>query len=85
MKQTTLAGLLAAVVLTAALAVRAPAATDCPADCGPDPDWIVDIGDFLALLAQWGQEQTSCDLGLGAPGVGVEEFLAMLATWGPCE
>jgi hypothetical protein len=56
----------------------------CPCDCEEPPDGTVDVGDFLALLAQW-----------GAPGpcdcedppddtVDVGDFLALLAAWGPC-
>ncbi len=55
----------------------------CPWDCG-DFDGNVGIVDFLALLAQWGQTGTACDLDLGAPGVGIAEFLVLLANWGPC-
>ncbi len=55
----------------------------CPWDCG-DFDGIVGIVDFLAVLAQWGQVGTPCDLGLGAPAVGIDEFLGLLANWGPC-
>ena len=55
----------------------------CPLDCA-DGNGTVDIVDFLALLAQWGQIGAPCDLGLGAPGVGIEEFLDLLANWGPC-
>ena len=53
----------------------------CPGDCG-DGDGTVGIVDFLALLDQWGQVGTSCDL--GALGVGIEDFLELLANWGPC-
>lgn len=56
----------------------------CPWDCG-DADGTVGIIDFLTLLGQWGSGAgSSCDLGLGAPGVGIDEFLAQLANWGPC-
>ncbi len=54
----------------------------CPWDCGPDPDFVVSIGDFLQLLAQWSQVDTSCDIDGG--GVGITDFLALLANWGPC-
>lgn len=55
----------------------------CPWDCGND-DGIVGIVDFLALLGEWTAVGTPCDLGLGAPGVGIEEFLDQLAHWGAC-
>ena len=54
----------------------------CPWDCDGSNDGIVGIGDFLAVLAQWGGSGTSCDT--GGPGVGINEFLDTLANWGPC-
>jgi hypothetical protein len=54
----------------------------CPWDCGDPPDGEVSVVDFLALLAQWGQVGSSCDVDGG--GVGITDFLAMLANWGPC-
>jgi spore coat protein A len=54
----------------------------CPLDCEAVPDGMVGITDFLALLAQWGQVDTSCDVNGG--GVDVTDFLEMLAAWGPC-
>ncbi len=56
----------------------------CLWDCGGDHDGIVGIVDFLGLLSQWDQVGTSCDFGLGEPGVGINEFLDVLANWGPC-
>ena len=53
---------------------------DCPWDCG-NGDGVVNVVDFLALLAQWG-EPGSCDF--DGDGVGVTDFLDMLAWWGPC-
>ncbi|MHC4099478.1 MAG: hypothetical protein ACYS15_16555 [Planctomycetota bacterium] len=55
---------------------------DCPWDCAEPADGAVDIVDFLALLAQWGQAGTSCDVNGG--GVDVTDFLELLANWGPC-
>ena len=46
----------------------------------------MDVKDFLALLAQWGDTCTGtghCDV-LSPPGVGVPEFLLLLANWGTC-
>jgi hypothetical protein len=44
----------------------------------------VDVGDFLALLAQWGNTGL-CDCEDPPDGtVDVGDFLALLATWGPC-
>ncbi|MHC4220164.1 MAG: hypothetical protein ACYSU7_17095 [Planctomycetota bacterium] len=56
----------------------------CTCDCQETPDGIVNIADFFAILAQWGQIGTSCDFGVGAPGVGINEFFHLLANWGPC-
>ncbi|MHC4220538.1 MAG: hypothetical protein ACYSU7_19035, partial [Planctomycetota bacterium] len=56
----------------------------CPWDCQPVPNQLVDVPDFLAILAQWGLEGTSCDFGTGDPGVGINEFLDFLANFGPC-
>ncbi len=53
----------------------------CPQDCG-DMDGNVGINDFLALLAQWGEVGSSCDIDGG--GVGINDFLDLLANWGPC-
>jgi hypothetical protein len=62
-------------------AVEAP---PCPCDCEPIPDGTVDVGDFLALLSQWGTGG-SCDCGVMPDGiVNIGDFLAMLASWGPC-
>jgi hypothetical protein len=38
--------------------------------------------DFLALLAQWGQSGTSCDVNGG--GVDVTDFLEIVGNWGSC-
>ncbi|MHC4273278.1 MAG: hypothetical protein ACYSUR_06370 [Planctomycetota bacterium] len=56
----------------------------CPCDCETTPDGAVDVGDFLALLAQWGTPGT-CDCEDPPDGaVDVGDFLALLAAWGPC-
>ncbi|MHC4774357.1 MAG: immunoglobulin domain-containing protein, partial [Planctomycetota bacterium] len=55
---------------------------DCPWDCQATPDGSVNVADFLAILAQWGQYGTSCDF--DGYGVGVADFLAVLAHWGYC-
>jgi hypothetical protein len=56
---------------------------DCPWDCQSQSDDIVNIPDFLAMLAQWGQVGTSCDFDGG--GVGNTDFLEFLANFGVCE
>ncbi len=53
----------------------------CPGDCA-DADGVVGILDFLALLSEWGQACTVCDVDGG--GVGITDFLELLAHWGPC-
>jgi hypothetical protein len=57
---------------------RAP----CTGECQTVPDGVVDIVDFLTLLAQWGQVGTSCDFDGG--GVSLTDFLVMHDHWGPC-
>jgi hypothetical protein len=70
------------VMQTATIAVTGP--TACPCDCEDPPDGTVDVGDFLALLAQWGTPGT-CDCEDPPDGaVDVGDFLALLAAWGPC-
>jgi hypothetical protein len=55
----------------------------CPCDCENPPDGTVDVGDFLAMLAQWGNPGP-CDCEDPPDGiVDVGDFLAM-AAWGPC-
>jgi len=53
----------------------------CPWDCG-DGNGSVDTVDFLALLGEWGQVGTPCDISGG--GVDTVDFLDLLANWGPC-
>ncbi|MHC4419278.1 MAG: hypothetical protein ACYS1E_01645 [Planctomycetota bacterium] len=61
-----------------------PFVQPCPCDCEDPPDGTVDVGDFLALLAQWGGPGP-CDCEEPPDGVvDVGDFLALLATWGPC-
>ncbi|MHC4303309.1 MAG: DUF7901 domain-containing protein [Planctomycetota bacterium] len=56
----------------------------CPCDCNNPPDGVVNVQDFLALLAQWGGAG-SCDCKDPPDGVvDVQDFLQILATWGPC-
>ncbi len=62
-------------------AVRLDAFDACPWDCA-DGDGVVGIGDFLAVIGQWGQIGAGCDL--DADGVGIEDFLAILGNWGGC-
>jgi hypothetical protein len=54
----------------------------CPWDCADPADGQVDVLDFLALLAQWGQVGTSCDVNGG--GVDITDFLEMIGSWGAC-
>jgi hypothetical protein len=54
----------------------------CPWDCQSSPDGQVNIPDFLAILAQWGQVGAPCDFDGG--GVSVTDFLEFLANFGPC-
>jgi hypothetical protein len=59
-----------------------PVALPCPWDCGDPADGSVNVVDFLALIAQWGQDGTSCDINGG--GVDVTDFLEMIGAWGTC-
>jgi hypothetical protein len=59
-----------------------PDECECLWDCGGDNDNNVGIVDFLALLGQWGELGTSCDIDGG--GVGITDFLTLLRHWGPC-
>ncbi len=52
----------------------------CPWDCA-DGNGIVDVVDFLGVLAQWGT-LGPCDFDGG--GVSVTDFLKLLGSWGPC-
>jgi hypothetical protein len=54
----------------------------CPGDCAFPPDKVVNIVDFLSLIAQWGFPG-SCDLD-GNGIVNIQDFLLLLALWGPC-
>ncbi|MHC4421017.1 MAG: DUF7901 domain-containing protein [Planctomycetota bacterium] len=73
------------VITTYGSTVPAGAAGEpCPCDCEDPPDGTVDVGDFLAMLAQWGTPG-SCDCEDPPDGaVDVGDFLAILAAWGPC-
>ena len=53
----------------------------CPWDCSGDFNGIVNVLEFLALLAQWGTPGY-CDF--DGEGVSITDFLLMLAHWGPC-
>jgi hypothetical protein len=61
-----------------------PLGSCCPCDCEDPTDGTVDVGDFLALLSQWGQPGT-CDCEDPPDGaVDVGDFLQLLADWGDC-
>jgi hypothetical protein len=56
----------------------------CPCDCEDPRDGAVDIGDFLAFLAQFGGPG-SCDCQVPPNGVvDIPDFLAFLVAFGPC-
>ncbi|MHC4081747.1 MAG: M28 family peptidase [Planctomycetota bacterium] len=53
----------------------------CPADV--NGDGVVNVQDFLGLLADWGGTGGPADVNKDGT-VNVEDFLQMLAEWGPC-
>jgi hypothetical protein len=66
-------------------------ANGIPDECEPcmaadiDGDAVVDVSDFLILLAQWGPCPPVCIADIDGDGaVGVLDFLLLLANWGPC-
>jgi hypothetical protein len=67
---------------TRRLQVTSEIVSACIWDCQAEPNGTVDVSDFLAMLAQWGQVGSSCDFDGG--GVSVTDFLMLLAAWGPC-
>ena len=49
-------------------------------------DMVVDIGDLLLVIAQWGPCPPSCFADVdGDKLVGINDLLLILAAWGPCE
>jgi hypothetical protein len=61
------------------LAMGDPAGPSCPADLSGDD--VVDVGDFLMLLAAWGTPGGDID---GDGDTGITDFLQLLSQWGPC-
>jgi V8-like Glu-specific endopeptidase len=59
-----------------------PEPTNCPWDCQATPNGTVDVADFLAMLADWGQVGVPCDV--DGDGVSVTDFLELLANFGAC-
>lgn len=57
----------------------------CPADCAPGSgDGVVDIVDFLSVLAEWGSGGPfDCDVD-GNGAVGITDLLRVLLDWGGC-
>jgi hypothetical protein len=64
------------------LAILPQSPCNCPADLVADG--VVDVSDFLLLLAAWGDTSGPGDID-GDGIVGVTDFLALLAAWGPCD
>jgi hypothetical protein len=56
-------------------------APECAADI--NGDGVVDVSDFLDLLAEWGEAESPADIN-GDGAVDVADFLDLLAEWGPC-
>ncbi|MHC4318586.1 MAG: carboxypeptidase-like regulatory domain-containing protein, partial [Planctomycetota bacterium] len=68
-------------VLAATISFAAAGATQCPSDV--NDDGVVDVADFLQLLAEWGCTGCASDID-GSGVVDVADFLQLLADWG-CE
>ena len=59
--------------------------TGCCIVADLDGDFVIGIGDFLLLLAQWGPCPPNCIADLDGDGsVGILDFLYLLSVWGPC-
>jgi hypothetical protein len=57
----------------------------CPADCRQTPDGAVNVSDFLALLARWGEASVGGPCDIDDDGViGLADFYGLLEVWGPC-
>jgi hypothetical protein len=57
----------------------------CPADCRQTPDGAVNVVDFLALLARWGEASVGGPCDIDDDGVvGQADFYDLLQVWGPC-
>ena len=54
----------------------------CVGDLNDDD--VVDVQDFLLLLASWGTGGPGADIGEPFDEVGITDFLGLLAAWGPC-
>ncbi|MHC4589405.1 MAG: GC-type dockerin domain-anchored protein, partial [Planctomycetota bacterium] len=66
-------------VLAATISFAAAGATQCPSDV--NDDGVVDVADFLQLLAEWGCTGCASDID-GSGVVDVADFLQLLADWG---
>ncbi len=54
----------------------------CPWDCAIPAEGEVNVLDFLAILAQWGEVGAACDIDGG--GISVTDLLSLLGHWGAC-
>jgi uncharacterized membrane protein len=54
----------------------------CVGDLNDDD--VVDVQDFLLLLANWGSDGPGADIAEPFDEVNVSDFLGLLAAWGPC-
>jgi hypothetical protein len=65
--------------IDAFLVTRLDCGDACPADLSGDG--VVNVSDFLLLLAAWGTPDGDID---GDGDTGVTDFLELLSAWGPC-
>ena len=70
-----------------------PTPNTCPPDISPLPggDDLVNVGDLLAVISQWGPcpvPPSTCTADIAPPGgndlVNVEDMLAIISNWGTC-
>jgi hypothetical protein len=72
----------AALAVAASVTGAAAAGASCPGDCATPPNGVVDFGDILALIAQWGTSGP-CDVNADTV-VDFADVLTLIGFWGPC-